>query len=705
MTTVHKKNTSVFRQGIAILLCVSMVCSGSVATMKDAYATDVHTGKKHILRSTLSASFIPDTIPDQIDNAIKNTIDGQQTTPAVMTGTVKDQVAHFWFDDQGTPVIQINRDVLDQTVPKDIQPEKESPRKRKQTLDRAALKLKQALMAAWKHLDESEKKALFDFQKANKIKRHTGEWMEIPLPITVDDVIKEGAQVTPFEIILNKKVMIEAPREFLEFVLLHGLRRSISRYWPDLQLHESALLQKTIAEIEAAHRAQEFITLMNDELGIENFYGSNWKHPLQFAHELKQIESGWKNITASDLDAICDLCVKSKRDTLQRKAALMKQYFPAEPGMPQPTAIFRERYVDKWGYKKVHLYFVYRLSQEVAKVVRVVPRETLDYITTDDTSESVFLKNYRVDIVRDAMAVGNDIANERELYARYPVLRAFIREINKENSATTRAVIHRMKNILSDEKSDTELKRAIEDILYSMAQNYPNEDIKRELNRFIFDRRTERPLEFPLTRHNFSAFDSSDHTVEVTFPIVNGQAPDVRVCYSKNGEAVETAAMTQKGNDENDAHYAWTVPVRDGWVHYAVQYKDPVSGLWYYCANELFEDEKYEKLNGLIKFQEDIRGDRVLGVRPAVYNLRLDTFNQPMVDENGNIMLGTFDDLQQQLIHLKKEGFDHIYIQVLENGAPGEAGPDASPFSPLSQVKICERIGGLKGLLELKKGR
>ncbi len=230
MTTVHKKNTSVFRQGIAILLCVSMVCSGSVATMKDAYATDVHTGKKHILRSTLSASFIPDTIPDQIDNAIKNTIDGQQTTPAVMTGTVKDQVAHFWFDDQGTPVIQINRDVLDQTVPKDIQPEKESPRKRKQTLDRAALKLKQALMAAWKHLDESEKKALFDFQKANKIKRHTGEWMEIPLPITVDDVIKEGAQVTPFEIILNKKVMIEAPREFLEFVLLHGLRRSISRY-------------------------------------------------------------------------------------------------------------------------------------------------------------------------------------------------------------------------------------------------------------------------------------------------------------------------------------------------------------------------------------------------------------------------------------------------------------------------------------------
>jgi glycogen synthase len=191
--------------------------------------------------------------------------------------------------------------------------------------------------------------------------------------------------------------------------------------------------------------------------------------------------------------------------------------------------------------------------------------------------------------------------------------------------------------------------------------------------------------------------------LEFSLPFINKQEPEVRIQFTRNGGAIETVALALKDKEAQQAYYAWNIPVREGWVHYAVQYKEPVSGLWYYCDDETFKDAHYEQLNGLIKFQEDIRGDRVLGMRPAVYNLRLDTNNQPLVDENGNLMLGTFDDLRKQLIHLKKEGFDHIYIQALENGAPGEAGPDASPFSPLSQVKICERIGGLKGLLALKK--
>ncbi|MDD5217548.1 MAG: glycogen/starch synthase, partial [Candidatus Omnitrophica bacterium] len=225
-------------------------------------------------------------------------------------------------------------------------------------------------------------------------------------------------------------------------------------------------------------------------------------------------------------------------------------------------------------------------------------------------------------------------------------------------------------------------------------------DERVRLNRYVFDRVTERPEAFPPATFNYSAFDSTGYAVRIPF---HKRPHQVRILWSVNGNPVQQSdALHPVTLNNSHLEYRWQVPVQEGWVHYAVQVQDRPGGRWRYLRSPSDSRDPRARANGLIKFQQDVRGRRVASIRPETFNLRLENL-RPMVDSQGNILVGTLADLKAQLQSIKEQGYGEIYLQVLEPGAAGEAGPDESSFSPLDQIHISARIGGLKGLLELKK--
>ncbi|MHB9154701.1 MAG: glycogen/starch synthase, partial [Endomicrobiales bacterium] len=591
----------------------------------------------------------------------------------VIRETVKGQGGHFWFDATQKPAIHIDEETL------------------------AALgfgreeagKLNRALEDAYSLLEGYERQALLDFQRGNKIQRHTGEWMELPLPVRLEKDIEEAAVVTPYEIVLNAG-LVRAPPEVLLLVLLHGIRRSLYRFEPDRQMHDAAVFQKTLqffASHPAAAGAWKAWTEGKEKTGT--FYGRDWPAPFKHARELALLDEPWWQTTA---------------------------HLRADDELLPAPVVYRETYESGDGKHYAHVYYVFDLGDGITKVIRFAPAATRDWIATRDASESYFSGTLRVDIVRDAQDAAAAVAAERAFYGKYPDLLRLVDRLAHGTEAEQQRSIDAVRDLVKKEDAPGDLKAFAADLLYSLSKTHPDRNVRLELNRAVFDLRTGRPAEFPVSTFNYSAFGNEPYTLRFAARS-DGLSPRAKVRWSADGAAVKEEELAPVSVKGATAFYEWRLPVTAGWVHYAVQARE--NGAWQYARSPYdgagpssdarrtefeyyLKKDPLSRLNGVIKFQ-DLAEERVLSLRPEVFNLRLNEFKKPLVDRKGNLLLGTLRDLAKQLKDIKEQGFSELYLQALEVGAPGEAGPDSSPFSPLSQVRIDHRIGGMNGLLQLKK--
>jgi len=605
------------------------------------------------------------------------------------------QAAFIWFDAEMRLVVKIDPRALRSTGLKGRE------------LEEVSGNLKDSIRKAYSLLELSEQQALFKFQKSNKIQRHTGEWMEIPLPVRVESEMAEMARVTPHEIILSSGVA-RAPPAVLALVLNHALRRSIDRFNPHAQPHDAAVFQKTLELISAKPELRTAWNNWKAPGKMGDFFGRQWDPPILHADEIIRIEEAWHGFLndAGAAHSVYHQLIKAR--TGQSAIEIAASFFKGRD-IPAPSVVYRETYRTGKGTRSTHFYIVYNMGSGVNKVIRIAPGIAKDWIATEDAAIGYELGSLRVDIVRDVQKVAGDIVEERTLYAKYPALLKLIDDVNIASSKKKGAAIERLKQwSLDNDPKRADRTRAASDILFGIAKTDPDFNTRIALNRFVFDRKTERPAEFPQTTFNYSAFDRDGFTVRIEVPYED--TPDeVRARWNQFGSAVQsshTLSPVKIDRDKKTVEYKWEVPVDKGWVHYAFQTRRPGSDEWNYLESPLDVENPQNgrsRINGIIKFQEDIRGLRLVGLRPEVFNLNLDG-SKPMVDEFGNIQLGTLNDLEKQLQEFKDQGFDEIYIQALEVGsADDKVNPDASPFAPLDQIHVSSRIGGMKGLFALKR--
>ena len=84
--------------------------------------------------------------------------------------------------------------------------------------------------------------------------------------------------------------------------------------------------------------------------------------------------------------------------------------------------------------------------------------------------------------------------------------------------------------------------------------------------------------------------------------------------------------------------------------------------------------------------------------------MSLDEQQQPVRNEEGAFVYGTFATIADQLQGIREEGYTRIYpLGALALGWPGEAGPDPSVFSVWDGGTVRRDMGGIEGLLALKQ--
>ena len=171
--------------------------------------------------------------------------------------------------------------------------------------------------------------------------------------------------------------------------------------------------------------------------------------------------------------------------------------------------------------------------------------------------------------------------------------------------------------------------------------------VAMEVSSILEDLLTDRPHTFPPTRVNRTALRPEPRAVEVDVPkprTVRKDHVKARILWSVNGYRKKPVAMTPSHSEAitGAVRFTATLPIRNGWCHYAVQFSLNNGKSWQW-------EEFDEQACGLIKSMADERGQRVLSFYADTLNLKLDGNLTPVKDENGLFVYGTFDDIAAQL--------------------------------------------------------
>ncbi|MDD5218734.1 MAG: hypothetical protein PHS88_11650, partial [Candidatus Omnitrophica bacterium] len=451
----------------------------------------------------------------------------QAAARSEVRGTVRGQAAHFWFGADANPVIRMDLEVLTETGFGDQS-------------EQVAGELESSLMEACAMLDAEEQRLLFEFQKQNRIQTQHGEWIELPLPIRVEEGISEEALVTPHEIILNANLLRGPPehRRVLTLALWHGLRRSVLRYSPDYQAHESAMIQRTL-QFVSDH--PDFAAAFSTWAGTRRtgtFFGSDWGVLLAQATVLSQLDPFWQNLPLTVYQDLYRRLSQAQASGVSQadRIGIMTSLVTLPDGVPAVGQIFIENYSSQ-EQTQSHIYFIQTLPNGLKKVVRISPANTKDWLATDDTSRSLRDENLRVDIVRNTDRIASDVVAERELYAKYPQLLEAINAVNGDSAEGRRHAISRFQEWAeADDEATRDLRSASQRILFGLSLTDRDHDERVRLNRYVFDRVTERPDAFPPATFNYSAFDSTGYAVRIPFHKLPHQ---VSIFWRVNGNPVE----------------------------------------------------------------------------------------------------------------------------------------------------------------------
>lgn len=347
---------------------------------------------------------------------------------------------------------------------------------------------------------------------------------------------------------------------------------------------------------------------------------------------------------------------------------------------------------------------VYKLARDLLKAVRICKPDLMDAMSAHSACASIRHGNVRTDLFHDHGQWIRPWIEWLDLYARDPSWQTLEEMLLSDDLHKVNNAIKQLQNNIRRKNDVRPSMRLLYTALYYW--NHPDKGMCRsvclEVSARLEDILTERPFGFPPSRINRASLRTEPRVVTVHIPKprnVKRTGVKARIQWAVNGNRKKPVLMEpDTGETMPDMiRFGAVLPVRNGWIHYAVQYSYDDGKTWEW-------EELDENAHGLIKSMADERGQRVLSFYADTLNLRLDDHLAPVKDENGLFVYGTFDDIAEQLEGFLKEGYTRIYpLGALELGWAGEAGPDPSVFSVWDGQTIRRDLGGVEALLRLRQ--
>ncbi len=519
---------------------------------------------------------------------------------------------------------------------------------------------------------------------------------------------EQPAVLMPHEILLHESLLdFDAKNRAQRELLLAGYMAMVFYHFCHADLHISQVQRYGLYFFQA-HKSILDAAMNQIDTLPEKIRPLRLQHALQQLDTLILLEEFWDYFgrtpaAAEFLNTAGSEPEKQRthlRNILSRQVAPFAQSKKLSPDAIQKTLV---------GFK--HLFFefstvvvVYQLPGDVAKVIRVVPEQFADAMSHDAACRSVYSHGVRTEIFHDHDAFIQPWLERLKIWAADPALSELSRMLISDHIHTVNAAMDELVRRIRYKQNAHESLRLLYAALYYW--HNPNKGISRSVclrvSKILEDLLTERPAAFPPARVNRSYFRGESPLIHVgTHKPVRIGIKNIlaRVQWSVNGHKKKPVAMQldKMISDKEKLVFEVRLPGQNGWIHYSVQISTDAGKTWQF---EKFDENSH----GLLKRVADERGQRVLSLYADAFNLKLDASRRPVRDETGAFVYGTFDDLAEQLPAIKQEGYTRIYpLGALELGWAGEAGPDPSVFSIWDGRTIRYDLGGIEGLLRLKK--
>lgn len=528
----------------------------------------------------------------------------------------------------------------------------------------------------------------------------------VRLRLTAD--CEDPIHLSPHELVVDSSFLDFSPKNrdhrrdyligLLEGVLYHLCNRESHITQVDHHsLHfyhaNPAVYHATLRELSgrksnpAVARRLEVLANKHKILGLEGFW--TWAAGRDEIRDICETATASINGAAGrvkkQIIALCSLFLKSQRDLA---------------ACADKTATNFKLYRDGFGA----VVFVYRLGKRSMKVIRVRRSHYRDAMATSFACRTIESGGICTDIFYDHGPYIEGWVGRLKVYSNDISLQKLADNLLADDIYTVQSTINKLYTKLRRKENVHETIRLMYAALYHsfLSDGAVSRSVSYRVSRTLEDLLTDRPMTFPQTRTNRSVFRGDKAVVRITVdkpPRIKSENIRARLQWAVNGNRKRTLPMEldARSSTREALVYEVELPIRRGWIHYAVQVSFGHGKGWHY---EPFDANS----QGQIKFVADERGERVLSMYADTFNLKLDENFEPVRDELGAYVYGSFDELAEQLEGIRTEGFTRIYpLGALELGWAGEAGPDPSVFSILDGKTVRPDLGGLEGLLRLKE--
>ncbi|MBL7214181.1 MAG: glycogen/starch synthase [Phycisphaerae bacterium] len=532
------------------------------------------------------------------------------------------------------------------------------------------------------------------------IKRH--------IQIRITDDMTGTALLLPHDIILNAALLnVEKRCSIHRHRLLVGALERVFYHLCNPELHITQVRLHSL-QFYQAHKKILKSTIHEMEAHPSEFNEPDWLNSLQQVNILLLLDRFW---TALGHTTAAKTIVEAMRGTKSQIRPKIRNILA-----DFADTIRKEFQIKDFKTVKILTNFkwlftdndcvvlVYKLQDNLVKVIRLCDRHQIDAMTSQAACRSVTHQNIRTDIFHDHGHWINDWVTKLQTYAKDSSLFTSEEMLLSDD-------LHKVKTAIGQLVKKIRRKENLRQsfrLLYSALYYWNNPDkgmcrsIALEVSAILEDVLTERPFTFPPSRINRSVFRPKPASIRITTQKPRNLRKDkfkARVLWSVNGRRKKPLMMTQGGiiAPGGFVTFAAAFPVRNGWIHYSVQVSFNEGKTW---QSEELDDNS----QGLLKYVADERGQRVLSFYADTFNLKLDESFEPVKDENGMFVYGTFDEIAEQLEGIREEGYTRIYpLGALELGWAGEAGPDPSVFSVWDGKTVRRDLGGLEALLRLRE--
>lgn len=549
-------------------------------------------------------------------------------------------------------------------------------------------------------------------ETASALKKHSPSFYKLltqrKIQLRLCRLDQGAATLMPHEIALNIDLLRPEKRRLMQrHYFLIGILHRVFFHLCHPELHVTKVRLQNLLFLQA-HKNILAGTLSELKATSPAFDEPDWYETLKQADNLVLLDEFWRWLAKTDAIVALFLAAKGAKIRLRPK---IKAVLTEAVGRLSPDYAFQTGQAERllMGFKSLYqdensLVIVYHLPGNLLKAVRICTPDTIDAMSAHSACDSIRFRNLRTDLFHDHGKWIRKWIDRLNFYAKESTFVTLKEMLLSDDLHKVNSAVKQLQSKIRRKDHSKEAKRLLYSALYYW--NNPDKGMCRsvalEVSAMLEDILTDRPFTFPPSRVNRTALRPEPRTITIDIPkprTVRKDSIKARILWAVNGYRKKPVPMAQSHTKAigGAVRFTATLPVRNGWCHYAVQFSLNDGKTWQW-------EEFHEQACGLIKSMADERGQRVLSFYADTINLKLDDNLIPVKDENGLFVYGTFDEIADQLEDFRKEGYTRLYpLGALELGWAGEAGPDPSVFSVLDGKTVRRDLGGLEGLIRLRE--